>query len=94
MCFRKALISYHTRDFDESRNCLSNSEASPHRLTTMDTYSNILYVKEERSALSFLAHNAENNKYCPETCCIGNYYSLKAYTKSRVVFSKGTQTRP
>ena len=85
----KALISYHTRDFDESQELFEQlRELDPHRLTTMDTYSNILYVKEERSALSFLAHNAiENNKYCPETCCIvGNYYSLKAYHEKAVLY--------
>jgi anaphase-promoting complex subunit 8 len=45
----------------------------------MDTYSNILYVKELRTQLSYIAHNAlTNEKYRPETCCIiGNYYSLK-----------------
>ena len=45
----------------------------------MDTYSNILYVKEQFAALSHLAHRAAAAvKYRPETCCIiGNYYSLK-----------------
>ena len=45
----------------------------------MDTYSNILYVKEQFAALSHLAHRvAVADKYRPETCCIvGNYYSLK-----------------
>ena len=45
----------------------------------MDTYSNILYVKEQFAALSHLAHRvAAADKYRPESCCIiGNYYSLK-----------------
>ncbi len=45
----------------------------------MDTYSNILYVKEEFAGLSALAHRcAAADKYRPETCCvIGNYYSLR-----------------
>jgi anaphase-promoting complex subunit 8 len=45
----------------------------------MDTYSNILYVKEAFAPLSHLAHRvATADKYRPETCCIiGNYYSLK-----------------
>lgn len=48
-------------------------------LQGMDTYSNILYVKEQFAALSHLAHRvAATDKYRPETCCIiGNYYSLK-----------------
>ena len=49
-------------------------------LEGMDTYSNILYMKEDFANLSGLAHKAVlNDKYRPETCCIiGNYYSLKA----------------
>ena len=48
-------------------------------LEGMDTYSNILYMKEDFAALSHLAHKAVLvDKYRPETCCvIGNYYSLK-----------------
>lgn len=49
-------------------------------LEGMDTYSNILYMKEDFANLSGLAHKAVlTDKYRPETCCIiGNYYSLKA----------------
>jgi hypothetical protein len=45
----------------------------------MDTYSNILFVKEAFAPLSHLAHRlAVTDKYTPEACCvIGNYYSLK-----------------
>lgn len=48
-------------------------------LEGMDTYSNILYMKENFAKLSHLAHKAVMvDKYRPETCCvIGNYYSLK-----------------
>lgn len=49
-------------------------------LQGVDTYSNILYVKEQVAALSHLAHRCVlTDKYTPQTCCIiGNYYSLKA----------------
>jgi hypothetical protein len=49
-------------------------------LEGMDTFSNILYMKEDFAGLSHLAHKAVLiDKYRPETCCIiGNYYSLKA----------------
>ena len=42
----------------------------------VDTYSNILYVKEAKRALSALAHKCVDiDKYRPESCCvIGNYY--------------------
>jgi hypothetical protein len=45
----------------------------------VDTFSNILYVKEEKRKLSALAHACvEVDKYRPESCCvIGNYFSLK-----------------
>ena len=54
----------------------------------MDTYSNILYVKEHFAALSHLAHRVSAaDKYRPETCCIiGNYYSLKGqHEKASIV---------
>lgn len=45
----------------------------------MDTYSNILFIKENYCELSNLAYKCfQNDKYRPETCCvIGNYYGLK-----------------
>lgn len=45
----------------------------------MDTYSNILFVKEAFGPLSHLAHRlAVTDKFTPEACCVvGNYYSLK-----------------
>jgi anaphase-promoting complex subunit 8 len=85
----KALVSYHMRDFDESEELFEQlRDKDPYRLDSIDTYSNILYVKEKRSSLSFLAHHAvENNKYCPETCCIiGNYYSLKTQHEKAVLY--------
>ena len=47
-------------------------------MENMDTYSNILYIKEKQGELANLAMRCfYNNKYCAETCCIvGNYYSL------------------
>ena len=53
----------------------------------MDTYSNILYVKEQLVPLSHLAHRAvAAAKFTPATCCIvGNYYSLKgAHEQARL----------
>jgi len=43
----------------------------PYRLTNLDTYSNILYVKNKPAKLSFLAYKASiTEKYTAETCCI------------------------
>ena len=60
----------------------------PYRLDNLDTYSNILYVKEAKAALSHLAHVAmKNDKYRPETCCIvGNYYSLRQQHENAVLY--------
>ena len=53
-------------------------EEDPHRTENIDSYSNILYIKESHGKLANLAQRCyENNKYSCETCCvIGNYYSL------------------
>lgn len=43
----------------------------PYCLDNMDTYSNLLYVKEMKVELAYLAHRAtEIDKYRLETCCI------------------------
>ena len=55
------------------------AELDPYRLDNLDTYSNLLYVKEQRVELAHLAHKTNMiDKYRTETCCvIGNYYSLR-----------------
>lgn len=46
-------------------------EVDPYRLENMDTYSNLLFVKELKTEMAQLAHKAVSiNKYCPETCCV------------------------
>lgn len=43
----------------------------PYCLDNMDTYSNLLYVKELKVELAHLAHRATRiDKYRLETCCI------------------------
>ena len=75
-----ATAHYNLRQFNEAQSLFEHLHStSPHRIEGMDTYSNILYVKESYAALSHLAHHAiVTDKYKPETCCIvGNYYSLR-----------------
>lgn len=51
-------------------------EADPYRLDNMDTYSNLLFVKELKTEMAQLAHKAVGiNKYRPETCCVIGDYS-------------------
>lgn len=46
-------------------------DVDPYRLDNLDTYSNLLFVKELKTEMAQLAHKAVNiNKYRPETCCI------------------------
>jgi len=86
-----ALARYNMRDFTEAQLAFESIlKHDPYRLDNMDTYSNILYVKEQKTQLSFVAHNAlKNEKYRPETCCIiGNYYSLKSQHEKAVLYFK------
>ena len=51
-------------------------------------YSNILYVKEHRGALSFLAQTVmKTDKFSPETCVVvGNHYALKGFHDKAVLY--------
>lgn len=43
----------------------------PYRLDNLDTYSNLLYVKDMKTELANLAHHAVSvDKYKVETCCV------------------------
>ncbi len=86
---QSAMAHYNLRDFTTAQAHFQPLlEQVPHRLDAMDVYSNILYVKEDRVALSSLAHHAvQMDKYRPETCCIvGNYYSLRGQHEKAVQY--------
>ncbi|KAJ7534809.1 hypothetical protein O6H91_12G004500 [Diphasiastrum complanatum] len=86
-----ATAHYNLREFDDAEGLFEELlRTDPYRIEGMDTYSNILYVKECYAALSHLAHKAVlTDKYRPETCCIiGNYYSLKAQHEKAVLYFK------
>eukprot|EP00051_Salpingoeca_urceolata_P021206 m.328472 g.328472 ORF g.328472 m.328472 type:complete len:450 (-) comp19753_c1_seq4:1418-2767(-) len=75
-----ALAHYNLREFDEAEEGFRQlRERDPHSLEHVDTYSNILYVKEMKPELSYLAHEAcRIDRFRAETCCaVGNYYSLR-----------------
>lgn len=95
---QQALTSYHMRDFDLAQEQFERlALADPHRVETMDVYSNVLYVKEDKAELSRLAHRALTvEKYRPETCCIiGNYYSLKnKHDRAIVYFHRALKLDP
>ncbi|GAB4814903.1 hypothetical protein N2152v2_001949 [Parachlorella kessleri] len=84
-----ALAHYNLQNFDEAQELFEDLlTRDPARIEGMDSYSNILYVKEEFAALSHLAHRcAALDKYRPETCAIiGNYYSLKGQHEKAVLY--------
>lgn len=90
MC-QEAMAYYRARDFEESQALFEEIRLKdPYRLENMESYSNILYVKEDRATLSYLAHSAvQNDKYRAETCCIiGNYYSSKQEHKKSIIYFK------
>lgn len=84
-----ATCFYNMRNFDSSQAAFEEMrKKDPYRLTSLDTYSNILFVKERSAALSHLArHVVKIDKYTPEACSIiGNYYSLKGEHEKAVVY--------
>ena len=59
-------------DVDQAVTIFKELESiDPFRLDNLDTYSNLLYVKEMRVELSYLAHRVvQVDKYRMETCCV------------------------
>lgn len=64
-------------------------EEDPYCLDNMDTYSNLLYVKEMKVELAYLAHRAtEIDKYRLETCCIVGEFMFFFRNIGRVYFTR------
>ncbi|EPS34938.1 hypothetical protein PDE_09903 [Penicillium oxalicum 114-2] len=90
-----ALLFYHNKDFERASKIFSDIlVTSPHRLDSLDHYSNILYVMNERPRLAFVAQIATaTDKFRPETCCVvGNYYSLKSEHEKAVMYFRRALT--
>merc|ERR1719334_454241 len=86
-----AIAFHNMRQVDQAVTYFKQlGELDPYRLDNLDTYSNLLYVKEQRVELAHLAHRTNMiDKYRPETCCvIGNYYSLRSQHEKAVVYFK------
>ncbi|KAJ5466629.1 Anaphase-promoting complex subunit 8 [Penicillium diatomitis] len=90
-----ALLFYHNKDFERASRIFTDIlTTSPHRLDSLDHYSNILYVMNERPRLAFVAQIASaTDKFRPETCCVvGNYYSLKSEHEKAVMYFRRALT--
>ncbi|XP_073827165.1 cell division cycle protein 23 [Musca autumnalis] len=84
-----ALAYHNKRDVDKAIEIFQElQEVDPYRLDNMDTYSNLLFVKELKTEMAQLAHKAVGiNKYRPETCCvIGNYYSIRCDHQMAIMY--------
>ena len=84
-----------SQDFDEAESIFAALlHADPHRIDSLDHYSNILYVMSARPKLAFLAQFATaTDKFRPETCCVvGNYYSLKSEHEKAVMYFRRALT--
>ena len=85
----EAVLHYVRQHYDESQAILAHLySVYPHRLDQLDTYSNILYVKEDSATLSFLAHFlVRHHKYHYITqCVVGNYYALKSQHSRAILY--------
>ncbi|KAF2841154.1 TPR-like protein [Patellaria atrata CBS 101060] len=92
---QRALLFYHSKDYDEAESIFSQLlQSDPHRIDSLDNYSNILYVMELRPKLAFVAQLATTtDKFRPETCCVvGNYYSLKSEHEKAVMYFRRALT--
>ncbi|XP_069697967.1 cell division cycle protein 23 homolog isoform X1 [Periplaneta americana] len=93
-----AIAFHNRRDVDTAITTFRRlQECDPFRLDNLDTYSNLLYVKELRVELADLAHKAcEIDKYRVETCCVvGNYYSLRSeHQKAVLYFQRALKLNP
>lgn len=90
-----ALLSYHSKDLTAAEQHFSRLlSLHPHRLDSLDHYSNILYVLNLRPKLAFLAHLCSAvDKFRPESCVvIGNYYSLVSLHEKAVQYFRRALT--
>lgn len=88
---QKFLMCYHNLDYFQAETIFDSVLVSdPLRLDDLDTYSNMLYVMEKKSKLSFLAQFAlQIDKFRPETCCIiANYHSMKCEHEKAIMYYK------
>ncbi|PHH61902.1 hypothetical protein CDD81_7766 [Ophiocordyceps australis] len=90
-----ALLAYHAKDLIAAEQQFSQLLAlHPHRLDSLDHYSNILYILNRRPKLAFVAQLCSSvDKFRPESCVvIGNYYSLLSMHEKAVQFFRRALT--
>lgn len=86
---QKFLVAYHRLDYYLAESIFNDILLTdPMRLDDLDAYSNMLYVMEKKSKLSYLAQYASNiDKFRFETCCvIANYHSMKGEHDKSIMY--------
>lgn len=86
---QKFLSAYHRLDYILAESVFDEILLNdPMRLDDLDTYSNMLYVMEKKSKLSYLAQYASHvDKYRSETCCVvANYHSMKGEHDKSIMY--------
>lgn len=92
---QKFLAAYHGLDYFQAETIFDEIlMTDPIRLDDLDTYSNMLYVMEKKSKLSFLAQFASQiDKFRSETCCIiANYHSMKGEHDKSIMYYRRALT--
>lgn len=92
---QRFLVAYHSLDYYQAETLFDEILVEdPMRLDDLDTYSNMLYVMEKKSKLSFLAQFASQiDKFRPETCCVvANYHSMKGEHDKAIMYYKRALT--
>lgn len=84
-----AMISYNYMDYANAEMIFDDLvKQDPYRLEYLDVYSNILYVMQKHSKLTFLAQFVSQlDRFRPETCCIvANYYSARQEHEKSIMY--------
>jgi anaphase-promoting complex subunit 8 len=74
---QKALVYYVNCDYDVAESIFVDiQKEDPYNLDSADTFSNILFVKQNAAELSVLAKTVYNiDRYRAESCCVvGKYF--------------------
>ncbi|PPQ62808.1 hypothetical protein CVT24_000502 [Panaeolus cyanescens] len=91
----RACVLYHLHDYGDAAEQFEQIlSIDPQHMDDIDVYSNILYVSDNKTKLSKLAHEfLALDKDRPEVCClIGNHYSQRAeHEKAVKYFRRATQ---
>lgn len=83
------MLAYNAQDFETAEVIFDAIlKQDPHRMESIDIYSNILFVLDRRAKLGHLARMVtKTDRFRPETCCVvGNYYSLMSDHEQAVLY--------